>query len=152
MNVAVYLAAPLSQARRMREWADRLELAGLDITSKWHDTGDKADPHAIEVRRRILYANLYDMWRAHVVLVDTTDGVPGATLSEVGYALAFGKQVVWLQPPSRRADGVRYTNIFDAHVRVQVVTSEPEVLPAIDIAGTMPRVLFDDAFHARSVQ
>lgn len=126
-----YLAAPLSQAKVMREWAERLTREGHQIVSTWHDTGDSVDPVDGPTRASILLTNLADLRSANVVLADTRDGVPGGTLCEIGYALGQGIRVIWLQPATPRADGVRHTNVFDAHTLCRVVTDPAGVLPAL---------------------
>jgi hypothetical protein len=133
MGLSVYFAAPLAEAEAMCRlaWHWRAEVT---VCSRWHSavSAGATDPRVPEVRRRILYENLVDIGGADVVLVDTRRGVPGATLCELGYALAMNKRVVWLQPVGgRRTDGVRATNIFDAHENVRVVHEEFEAWEAL---------------------
>ncbi len=134
MKLEIYLAAPLSEAQQMRVLASRLERAEMTIVSQWHDTVDTIDPPSKARRHAILYSNLDDVERADVVLVDTRAGVPGATLCEVGYALAIDTPVVWLQHEEAPIDGVKRTNIFDAHLLVTVVHDEVSAVDAIRAA------------------
>lgn len=134
MSASVYVAMPLSEAGSARALADRLRFAGFGVTSRWHDDVAPAgavDPHTRQARRHCLYENLRDLERANVLVANTCLGVPGATLGELAYALAIGRRVIWVQPPSRRADGVRHSNIFDAHDAVDVVVDAEAVIPAL---------------------
>jgi nucleoside 2-deoxyribosyltransferase len=137
---SIYLAAPLSEVESVRDWADRLRMSGFKVCSRWHDAVEvgATDPHSRERRSRILCDNLIDLQAADVVFANTCAGVPGATLGEIGWALAMETPVVWLQPPTRRADGVRHTNIFDAHDLVTIVTDSSTVLSAIRAAFWIP--------------
>ena len=129
--VAVYLAAALSCAPRMRDWAQVLSDNGLAVCSRWHHTGDRVDPHAPQVRCEILLANLSDLNRADIVFCDTTEGQPACTFVEIGYAIALGKRVVWRQPAGPRNDGVRARCIADAHPFVTIVASDSEAVLAL---------------------
>ena len=127
----IYLAAALTCASRMRAWAGEFSRDGFGIVSKWHSTYYIADPYAPEVRREILLANLWDLRVADIIFADTTQGVPACTFAEIGFALALGKLVVWLQPDGLRADGVMAKCIIDAHPGVHLITGTHLVLPEL---------------------
>lgn len=123
----VYLAAPLLRAADCRYVARLLTDRGIQITSTWHSTEARTDPWSELARIQILTANLIDLDRSDLVLALTTHYVPRATFSEVGYAIAQGKRVVWLHA----ADGTG-RQMFDAHALVSRCTTMESALGAVE--------------------
>lgn len=119
----IYVASPIGQVTVAREVAGGLRRWGITVTSRWHDTtglGER-DPELDSDRRSILTANLEDIARCDVLLALTHRGTPRATFGEIGWALATGKDVVWIHGIG---DG---RCLFDAHPRVQrVLLLEPQ--------------------------
>lgn len=118
MSPAVYLAAPLAHAAACRLVAMTLRAIGADVCSTWHATTETVDPTDVPTREAILQANLADMDRAEIVVALLHEGTPRGALVEVGYALAMGIAVVWVQGPNGEG-----ANIFDCHSRVKIVRS-----------------------------
>lgn len=131
MTLAIYLAAACSEAAAMRVWAETFRVAGFDVLSSWHDSLSVEDPAAPAARRHILYDNLLALRACDVLFADTRRGVPSATFGEIAVAADRGKRVVWIHPPASRGDGVKFTNIWDAHDRVTLVRAAVDVLPTI---------------------
>ena len=114
---AVYIAAPLGEYRTARDLAGVARGLGFVVASTWHDTVDGSVETSDPARRKALAATcVKELGRADAVLAWTARGTPRATLSEIGYALAFGKPVLWMQGPAG-AGG----NVFDASRHVTVV-------------------------------
>lgn len=121
---AIYIAAPLAEAGMCCGVADACRLQGGSVISTWHEVVyqalqrsgvPSADPGRFETaeRRAILSVNIAELAACDTVLAITDRGLPRATFAEIGYALALGKRVVWLQ--GYHGAGA---NIFDAHPRV----------------------------------
>jgi nucleoside 2-deoxyribosyltransferase len=113
----IYVAAPLGHAVLATFVADELVRLGHDVTSRWHrrvavalEDGPVQDPVSPNERLSVLDANLRDLNGAATVVALTHVGEPRATFSEIGYAVARGKRVVWVQS----WDG-RGRNILDEH-------------------------------------
>ena len=123
----VYIAAPLLRAADCRYVARLLAEREVETCSTWHATEERTDPWSELARVQILAANLSDLDRSDLVLALTTHYVPRATFSEVGYAIAQGKRVVWLHA----ADGTG-RQMFDAHHLVSRVTSMESALAAVE--------------------
>lgn len=128
----IYIAMGITEYEIARDWADRFRFHGFEVTSKWHDIVDGSpDPHNREIRTRILNENIGDLEAAQILFADTRTGVPSATFGEIAWALASAIPVAWLQPPGRRADGVRHNNIFDSHMLCRVFVDPLDVPPAL---------------------
>ena len=142
MTIHLYIAAALTEAPIMRDWADKFRLAGYTVVSSWHDIvpDGACDPKSLHLRRRILETNIAELLRSDVVFADTRTGVPCATFGEIAFGLARSKHVVWLQPLARRADGVRPANIFDAHVSCVVVHTLLDVMNALRQMAALSRL------------
>jgi nucleoside 2-deoxyribosyltransferase len=130
----VYVACALGLFATANAVAEDLVKEGFTVVSTWHSLvaasapDQRRDPLDEAARRSILEANLIDLDRAELVLVMTFEGVPRATFCEAGYAIAKGKQVVWMA--SREGQG---RCIFDASplvTRVTTVEAAAEALHA----------------------
>lgn len=122
----MYIAGPLSQARALHDLAHDLATAtGCEIVSGWHEEVTRlrlvADPVDKPSRARILDSNLRDLRRADFVVAVTDLDRPRATLCEIGYALALGLRVAWVQGQ----DGAG-ANSFDASPLVQRIVRQAE--------------------------
>lgn len=126
----VYIAAALACAPVAAELAALLAGNGHRVVSSWH-VGQTAtvDPEDEYARSGTLRHNLCELRACDVAVVLAHLGEPRATFSEVGYALALDKRVVWLHAPSGAG-----RNIFDAHglVRRFAVHSEPLGMVVLD--------------------
>ncbi len=105
----IYLAAPLALVNDAKFASRHMVSRGHEVVSTWHEfvfRGDK-DPLNPVARREILELNIRELEKAQFVVAIMTYGVPRATYSEIGYALALSIPVVWI------GDG--NVNIFNAH-------------------------------------
>jgi len=119
--MSLYIAAPLAQAHVARLLAAALTRAGFAIVSSWHATAATADPTAHHERQATLRDNLAEIQRCSAMVAWTAEGTPRATLCEIGWALALGRPVVWVQGPEGEG-----ANIFDASPGVVVVREHRE--------------------------
>lgn len=124
----VYLAGPIGECAAVCRFADEVNaIPGLMVVSDWHyekvRTGDLFDPGDQATRAQVLDRNLVQMAVADVVVAITGRGTPRATFGEIGWTLAMGKPVVWLQ--RRNGDG---GNIFDVHKLVTRVFAVEQAL------------------------
>jgi len=120
----LYLAAPLSEARRACRIAELLAAHGHDWCSRWHRdvvlSGATADPGDDEAERaRILAMNLEDIAKADALVVLLDRGTGRSTYAEIGYALALDKPVVWVSGPFGYG-----RSLFDAHPLVARVVTD----------------------------
>jgi nucleoside 2-deoxyribosyltransferase len=130
--VRIYVAAALGEAHVARLIANVLANHGYAVCSHWHGlclVSEVTDPRA---RRECLAENLADLTRCDVVVAWTAAGVPRATYGEIGYALALGKRVVWIQ--GERAEGAC---IFDADPGVVIVRGAGEAAMLAAVAGVV---------------
>ncbi len=119
----IYIAAPLSAHLVADELASALHARGHVVVSGWHairGNGDPGqppptDPLGEDERAAILRDNLADLAKAQglIALTHFHDVVGRGTYGEIGYALARGLPVAWMQ------DGWQGRSIFDAHPLVQ---------------------------------
>ncbi len=117
----VYVAGPLNAKAAVVTIVRFLqEKESLEVVSRWHELPAEitsADPTDLGERRRLNDANIHDIKRAELMVAWTMSGTPRATYSEIGYALAKGKTVFWIQGHNHRG-----ANLFDAHHRVKTLT------------------------------
>jgi len=114
----IYVAAPITQVHVACLIAQALTADGFTVTSSWHSLVQSTDRSPLDprVRQDVLATNLSDLHRAALVVAWTGAGIPKATYSEIGWALARGKRVVWIQ----NSEGGE-TNIFDADPGVTIL-------------------------------
>lgn len=139
MKSAIYLASALANAQTMENYACSLRAANYKVVSKWHGAVKPGalDPESLIIRADILISNLNDIEEADLIIADTCYGIPCATFSEIGYAIALKKKVIWLQPASftgvgRGTDSIRRTNIFDASPLVKIYEIAYPSVPSIE--------------------
>lgn len=119
----IYIAMPLSRAEYAQATCSHLSSSGFEVVSSWHSTKLTEDPASHDARSKIVTDTLFpELDACDALLVDTREGYPCGTFVEIGYALARGADVVWVQNEVR--DGVKRTNIFDA--ATIVVSDMPE--------------------------
>ena len=131
----VYIATALANYNVAVLWASKLEKAGHTVSSHWHAEVRKAsassivpvprDPFSEVERVAVLRANINDLMSSDAVLAITQDDAGKATYCEIGWALAAGIRVVWLQSEGRGR------NIFDADTLVTRTTDEDRALPEL---------------------
>lgn len=124
----LYIAAPLGEAKEARTVAGSLASVGHIIDSTWHrEGGDVADAADGATRLDRLTQNIIDLNAAEAVVALMSWGNPRATNCEIGYALAKGKRVIWLDCTSYHTNA----NIFDAHPLVTQVRNVSECIAAL---------------------
>lgn len=145
--VLVYIAAPLGEARVAKMVAEELTQSGVHVCSTWHATATgSVDPAAWGERVAVLAANLRDLEKADLVLALTAQGRPRATLSEIGYALALGREIVWLQGEAGEGG-----NIFDACESVTIAhTLDEAIAYVLDRAGHSPESIASNVVQLRA--
>lgn len=130
-QLRVYMAASRDVAGEADAMSQRLASKSVQIVSKWHVNETKlVDPSSHIVRQDILADNLSDLTGCDVVVALMDRGAPRATYAEIGYALAGGHWVIWLQPEDASADDARAC-IFDAHPFVRRVRSEEQIVETL---------------------
>lgn len=113
----VYVAAPYAEAKRAQAFANELSVFGPEyIVSTWHRDALPVDSTDDSVLAAGMWQDITELERAEVVVALTSRGSPRATFSEIGWALARGKVVVWVHGPAREG-----TNIFAQHGLVRRV-------------------------------
>ncbi len=124
MRSRIYLASALSNAALCNDLAAELGCAGFVVTSNWHfivaSDGTTSDPEAAASRIDILAANLADLASADVIVGICHIGVGKATYAEIGYALAIGREVVWVQGFCNEG-----RSLFDSHRLVRRILIHP---------------------------
>lgn len=110
----VYVAAPLAMAALANRVAVALANAGHEVCSHWHNGGVVKESRDPVERHAALMDNIADMSEALAVVALTHIDNPRATYGEIGWALASGKSVIWVQ--GTEGDG---SNLFDAHPLVE---------------------------------
>lgn len=131
----VYIAAPIRESERAREFAAILRMSNIKVISSWHDSGDDTDPIDDDAREEIWDTCRAELDKARIILAITDRGRPRAAFTEIGYALGRGKPIVWLSAPDQTG-----RNIADADSLVTRVTNEKAALDAVyDLVDRMPK-------------
>lgn len=121
-SLNVYMAASRDCAGEADEVAKKLREMGVTVVSRWHDGQTKlVDPHDPNVRNKILAENLKDLRECFAVVALMRGGAPKATYAEIGWALAEGRQILWVGPEDGAEDPLAC--IFDAHASVLRLSS-----------------------------
>ena len=130
----VYIACSMLAKSDAREWAGALRVAGLTVSSSWHESTDEfiGEPSELDERRKILDANVAELEASDVVLALMGRGTPRATIGEIAYALGRGTPVVWLAGTANQN-----ANIWDAHRLVHHTRSSSN---ALELLRRMARV------------
>lgn len=93
---AVYIASALSAVRVARHASKILSRSGLYVSSTWHVACvSEKDPTDEDTRSKMLAQNLAELERADVLVALCETGQPRCCFTEVGYALAIGKSIVY---------------------------------------------------------
>lgn len=130
----VYIATALANFQLANRWGTKLRDAGHEVASRWHVSVREMtartevmprDPLSEAERVTVLRANVNDLMSSDAVLAITQDDAGKATYCEIGYALAAGIRVIWLQSEGRGR------NIFDADTLVTRTTDPTRVLPEL---------------------
>lgn len=130
----VYIATSLANFREAYAWAGKLRRSGHEVTSGWIEAVQAVilstrlaprDPLSEAERKKILRTNVNELMSSDAVLAITQDDAGKATYCEIGFALAVGIRVIWLQSEG----GGR--NIFDADTLVTRTTDPTRVLPEL---------------------
>jgi nucleoside 2-deoxyribosyltransferase len=136
----VYIAAPLSEFEFATLVAAEAGHAGLQVVSRWHDeVGQGAvDPPETDTRRVYLRANLKDLLECDAMIALCNAGNPRATFSEIGWALATDRAVVWVQGPDGEG-----RNLFGAHPLAHrvVLPAKTDLRTATAIVGAFRLLL-----------
>jgi len=133
MTARVYIAAPLTCFRSANLAASILSRAGYRVVSTWHECPAASDPTDEEFREKILAENLAQLSGADVVVALCDQGVPRATLCEIGFAVGLGKPIAWrcgLMGEGR--------NICDSHWLVHRFRAGDDIVAAV--RGALDRV------------
>ena len=94
----IYVAAPMGEAHVAKLLGALLTREGYDVVSGWTARLDAQGPHpSDDALTAIQVANQHDLDRADLVVAWTAAGRPKATYAEIGWALANGTRVLWLQ-------------------------------------------------------
>jgi nucleoside 2-deoxyribosyltransferase len=94
-----------------------LDRAGFHVVSRWTDRlRTQSVRPSREEMAAIHRANSAELDDADLVVAWTAAGTPRATYSEIGYALARGKPVLWLQGPNGEG-----SNSYDTEALVRVL-------------------------------
>lgn len=118
----VFLSMPSEDTLAASTLATKLMMAGHEVLSTWHrNPYCEKYPTDPAVRLEQLEINMRGIEAADVVVAASCTGIPRTTLSEIGYAIAKGRRVVWLQP-----FGPELRTLFDAHPLVTRL-AEPSV-------------------------
>jgi hypothetical protein len=126
--VKVFISMPSEDASLAYHLAVGLTQHGYDVLSCWHNQPKcEKYPRDRAVRLAELEGNLAGINAADVVVVSSWSGIPRTTLSEVGYAIAKGKRVVWVQPYNTVG-----RTLFDVHPLVTTVEEPPSWVEARD--------------------
>lgn len=114
-SLRIYVAGALDALDVASSYASALRLAGHVVVSTWHDTVPKysKDPLDMKARRAILETETQQIESCDLMLVDTRLGTPAGTFSEVGFAVALKKRIVWVGPVFD-SPMIRRLSIFNA--------------------------------------
>lgn len=97
-KLRIYVAAPMGEAHVAKLLGAMLTREGYDVVSGWTARLDAQGPHPTDdALTAIQVANQHDLDRADLVVAWTARGMPRATYSEIGWALANGTRVLWIQ-------------------------------------------------------
>lgn len=133
--MAVYMAASRDCAGQADEIANKLRQVGVTVVSRWHDGQTKlVDPADPDIRNKILAENLKDLRACSTVVALMRDGSPKATYGEIGWALAEGREVIWIGPEKGSEDPLAC--IFDAHPAVLRLSSLDELFGVVSVYQT----------------
>lgn len=116
----LYMAGPYGEALRVNAIGNELSVYGAHyILSTWHVNPLPAEAVDDSVLAAGMWQDIAQLERCEVVVAVTSRGTPRATYSEIGWALARGKSVVWVHGPERAG-----TNVFAQHGLVQRVQDD----------------------------
>lgn len=123
----VYVASAFGVYAEAHRLAVALTDARFEVASRWHGlakNGEKETSDAALKRSRMVM-NLADLARSDVMVFWTATGTPRAGYVEVGYALARGIPILWVQDGSGAgsclADGHPLVTVIRSADTVQVV-------------------------------
>lgn len=114
----IYVAAPWICKAEAAAVADVLEHEGHEITCRWWERPDSADPAILQSEAQADLKGVQDCDVFVVLQYATSEG----KAVETGYALAYGKPIYAVLP------GGKAGNLFHHHPRVVQVWSVAELL------------------------
>lgn len=102
----VYLAGRFSRREELLRWADALRSLGHSVNARW-----LTDPfHRLEVddlpmntqafNRELAFHDLQDIQSCDTLLYSGPAGTRGGCHVEFGIAIALGKRLIWIGPPT----------------------------------------------------
>ncbi len=126
----IYLASRYGRRDKMREYRDRIELAGHRVTSRWIDTewvddGESACVAPGDEASAWAENDMEDVQRADCVVSFSSGGVGGrgGRHAEFGMGLIQGKRMILVGPPE---------HVFHFHRRVEQVPDWETALRLLD--------------------